>query len=190
MIQRKSAGAEEYLSPSEAGRIAGVTGEAVKQWIYGRKLAATKLPNGYWRISRSDLEGFLASRKGPAKRRILIASADPAVASAARSALGSDVCEITTAANKMDALMKAVDGKPAAIFIDLSDRRMDGLALAGKLRGMRGFKRLPLIFLAGGKGPPAADENGLIKLRAQGLLAKPLSGEEIAAEIEKLFPGD
>jgi hypothetical protein len=38
---------EDYLTPNQVGKELGVTGEAVKQWIYRRRLHAEKLPNGY-----------------------------------------------------------------------------------------------------------------------------------------------
>lgn len=36
------------LSPNEAGRQLGVTGEAIKQHIYKGNLKAAKAKNGYW----------------------------------------------------------------------------------------------------------------------------------------------
>lgn len=36
------------LSPNEAGKKLGVTGEAIKQHIYKGNLKAAKAKNGYW----------------------------------------------------------------------------------------------------------------------------------------------
>lgn len=47
------------LSPNEAGKKLGVTGEALKQHIYKGNLKAAKAKNGYWWIRESDLQAFL-----------------------------------------------------------------------------------------------------------------------------------
>jgi len=46
------------VTPNEAGKKLGLTGEAVKQWIYTGKLKAGKADNGYWWIREADLEEF------------------------------------------------------------------------------------------------------------------------------------
>jgi len=186
----KRGNAEEYISPNRAGMLAGVSGEAVKQWIYGRKLPAVKLPNGYWRIKKSDLQSYLSRRKQPSRMRVLVASTDAAVANATGAAFAQAEFEVVTASNTVDALMKAVDGKPSIMFIDLSEADMHGLDLATKLRATRGFKRLPLVFVASKQDAASADMDGLLKVRAQGMLIKPIVAGDISAEIDKIFPSD
>ncbi len=63
---------ERFLSPNDIGKILNVTGEAVKQWIYRRKLPAVKLANGYWKVKVADFEGFLKARTEVGRRQILI----------------------------------------------------------------------------------------------------------------------
>src|SRR5436190_21499997 len=53
---------ERFLSPNDIGKILNVTGEAVKQWIYRRKLPAVKLANGYRKVKVSEFEAFLKAR--------------------------------------------------------------------------------------------------------------------------------
>lgn len=50
------------VTPNMAGKIAGVTGECVKQWIYDGKLIAAKLPNGYYLIREADLQAYIKTR--------------------------------------------------------------------------------------------------------------------------------
>ena len=50
------------VSPNEAGKKLGVTGEAVKQWIYNGKLKAAKADNGYWWVREKDLKDCLAKK--------------------------------------------------------------------------------------------------------------------------------
>ena len=66
---------ERYLSPNEAGRILNVTGEAVKQWVYHRRLPATKLSNGYWKIKVQDLEDFIKARRNLGQKKIMVIDA-------------------------------------------------------------------------------------------------------------------
>src|ERR1700748_2516492 len=63
---------ERFLSPNEIGKILNVTGEAVKQWIYRRRLPAIKLANGYWKVRVADFEAFLRARHEVGRRHILI----------------------------------------------------------------------------------------------------------------------
>jgi len=49
------------LTPNEVGRKVGVTGEAVKQWIYKGKIKAARADNGYWWIREPDLAKFMDS---------------------------------------------------------------------------------------------------------------------------------
>jgi len=48
------------ISPNEAGKMLGITGEAVKQWIYRGKLKAAKAPNGYWWVREKDVKDFVS----------------------------------------------------------------------------------------------------------------------------------
>lgn len=61
-MPRHEANSFEMLSPNEVGRTLGVSGQCVKQWIYGGKLPAQKLPNGFFRIQHADLVAYLASQ--------------------------------------------------------------------------------------------------------------------------------
>ncbi len=54
----------------------GITGEAVKQWVYLGRLPAIKLQNGYWRIKVTDLSKFLEARLGSPKHTVLVGQSD------------------------------------------------------------------------------------------------------------------
>jgi excisionase family DNA binding protein len=47
------------FTPNEMAEKLGITGEAVKQWIYSGKLKAAKSANGYWWLRESDVKEFL-----------------------------------------------------------------------------------------------------------------------------------
>src|SRR5258708_3180036 len=80
---------DRYLSPNDIGKILNVTGEAVKQWIYHRRLPAVKLANGYWKVKVSDFENFLKARHEVGRRRVLITDS--------KSGLMDDVTQVIEA---------------------------------------------------------------------------------------------
>ncbi len=187
MVDSSAGASQEYLSPNKAGKIAGVTGEAVKQWIYARKLPAVKLPNGYWRIKRGDLEAFLAQRGRPSPRRVLLASNDAALAKTLQDSLEGRPYEVFIATNTLDTVLKAMDCRPAVIAIDLTDSALDGLSLAGKLRTTKGFMRTPIVFVTTKAAASDIDIDDISGLDAQAVLFKPVAAKAFAAELTKLL---
>jgi CheY-like chemotaxis protein len=185
-VSRKPA-KEEYISPNKAAVIAGVTGEAVKQWIYARKLPASKLPNGYWRIRLADLHEHLKARKGPGLRRVLLASSDEQLARRAERACAELGYRFASAANRLDALLKAKDTRPSAILIDLADPGVEGVSLAHSLRTTRGFRRLPFILVSTRETLKDLTQAEVLRTSAQGLLHKPVSARALKDELRKLF---
>lgn len=186
-VPHKHDKAEEYVSPNRAAALAGVTGEAVKQWIYARKLPASKLPNGYWRIALADLHACLKARKGPGARRVLLASSDARLAGHARRAAAALGYPFISAVNRVDALLKAKDSRPAAILIDLDDPAIGGVSLAQGLRATKGFRSMPFILISTREALRQLSQGEILRTAAQGLLHKPASAEAIEAELRKLF---
>ena len=171
-----------------AGRMLGITGEAVKQWIYRRRLPAAKLPNGFWRIKVADLKAFLRSRENPGVHRVLLADADGGSAPAIQKILEDLGHGCTVAHNFLDALLKAADTVPAVILINLSCAGMDGWKLAQRLRGTDGTKRVPLIFFSS-EAETEEDVNHALALGAQGFLRQPLDKHVLAREIRRCLGG-
>jgi CheY-like chemotaxis protein len=135
---------EDLLSPNQAGRELGVSGVAVKQWIYQRKLPARKLSNGYWRIRRADLEQFLRERdKGGTNRVLTVGHA----AEEARRAFEAAGWHTLTARNPVDAVLRALDVRPSVVLIDVGSLGEGGWVAAKKLRSKRGTQRVPMILL-------------------------------------------
>lgn len=175
----------EYLSPNQAGRIAGVTGEAVKQWIYQRKLPALKLPNGYWRIARADLERFLRERQGPGKKSVLLVgefSAD------IEKGLLAEGWHVLRANNAVDAVLRAADTRPLAIVVNLGSLGEVGWLAAEKMRSIRGTKRLPILLVApaGMDSDPAAMERA-VSIGAHGFLCLPINAQGLLHTLGELL---
>jgi CheY-like chemotaxis protein len=168
---------EEYLSPNAAGRELGLTGEAVKQWIYQRRLPATKLSNGYWRILRADLEKFVKERRKGGPRKMLLVGAI-----AERIAPGIEAAgwQTSIAHNPVDAVVRASDSRPSVILIDLASLGDGGWTVAEKIRSGRGTKRLPIFFVApeGTEADAEAMERALA-VSAQGYLCGDVTAETV-----------
>jgi len=179
MTDRHAGSAPEFLSPNAAGRELGITGEAVKQWIYQRKLPATKLANGYWRILREDLERFVKERREGGRRRLLIVGE---IAQRIAPDVEASGWQALVAHNPVDAVVRAFDCRPSAILIDLASLGEGGWAAAEKIRERRGTKGLPILFVApeGAEADPKAMERALA-VSAQGYLCGNVTAETILA---------
>lgn len=109
---------ERFISPNQAGRILNITGEAVKQWIYHRRLPAVKLSNGYWKIRVRDLEQYIDNRNDAVKKVLLLA--DEHHEKMLCKVLDSLDCTKVVAANTTDALLKAADVSPDLLIVCLN----------------------------------------------------------------------
>src|SRR5712692_8755178 len=58
-------------------------------------------------------------------------------------------CEVATASDGADALLKAIDNPPDLIISDYKMPGLDGRQLYEKLRGREQTRRIPFIFVAG-----------------------------------------
>lgn len=113
--------AEKTISPNEAAAMLGITGEAVKQWVYHGRLPAIKLQNGYWRIKVQDLSSYLESKMGLPKRSILIAPTDAPTLDWLIKVV-EDLGHIALVANnEIDAVLKARNQNPSLMLLDLSN---------------------------------------------------------------------
>src|SRR5947208_9983168 len=111
---------ERFLSPNDIGNILNVTGEAVKQWIYRRKLPAVKLANGYWKVKVTDFESFLKARTEIGRRHILITDGGNTGTKEILEAVEALGHQSVLAHNYPDALLKALDHFPALFVICVS----------------------------------------------------------------------
>lgn len=174
---------DKFLSPNDIGKILNVTGEAVKQWIYHRRLPAVKLSNGYWKIKASDLSAFLKARSEYGRRRVLLIMGQPAKYEAAIKDLGHDVM---VALNAADAMLKAADAVPSLTIIEVGGS-LDGLKLAEQFRNMKQL-RSSSILLVSESAMTEAEIARALDIKAVGSLA---SGEVagLQAEVKRILGG-
>ena len=180
-------GKEEFLSPNMVGRELGITGEAVKQWIYRRKLPATKLPNGYWRVARGDLERYLRESRDGARRRLLLVGD---MAREMAEGVEGAGWHALVAGNPIDAVLRATNDRPSAVAIDVFSLGEGGWRVAEKLRTTRGTRKIPILLLA--PEGMEADSDAMdraIAIGAQGYLCGALTSEDLIGAVEGLLGG-
>jgi len=177
---------ERFLSPNDIGKILNVTGEAVKQWIYRRKLPAVKLANGYWKVKVADFEGFLKARTEVGRRHVLITDGGNSGSAEVCKAVDELGHQPVLAHNYPDALLKALDHFPALFVICISQNDPECWKFAEKVRSNKSLRSFPILFI-GGTTITDADTEKAVQFYAQGILARPLNGDVVKKEIERIL---
>jgi CheY-like chemotaxis protein len=173
------------LSPNQIGSILGVTGEAVKQWIFHRRLPAVKLANGYWKVSKADLERFLRDRCGGVRRRVLVAGLDEGSVDLLREVSGAMGLEVIGVNSVFDARLKIQEQRPALCIVDCSSPEY-GWDFVERVRSARFTKGCPVVVVTRAALGQAELKRALA-LEVQACLVKPLSAESLRGDIERLL---
>jgi CheY-like chemotaxis protein len=176
---------EKTLSPNQIGNMLGITGEAVKQWIYNRRLPAVKLSNGYWRVRVNDLERFIAERQTGGKRKIIVAGSDAQALAAVSSTLEALGDEPVIANNMFDATLKCHNLSPALIVIDVSTWP-DGWTLAQRIRATQPLRNIPILFVTSEQLKPAQLDQA-IALEIKGCIGKPIDAAILSREVNRVL---
>jgi CheY-like chemotaxis protein len=177
---------ERFLSPNDIGKILNVTGEAVKQWIYRRKLPAVKLANGYWKVKVTDFESFLKARTEVGRRHVLITDGGETGTNEILEAIEELGHQPVLAHNYPDALLKALDHFPALFVICISPADPECWKFAERVRSNKSLRSFPILFI-GGDEITDEDTEKAVKYYAQGILTRPLSVAVVKAEIERIL---
>ncbi|HLX61463.1 MAG TPA: helix-turn-helix domain-containing protein [Planctomycetota bacterium] len=177
---------ERFLSPNDIGKILNVTGEAVKQWIYRRKLPAVKLANGYWKVKVVDFEQFLKARTEVGRRHVLITDGGHCGVAELAKAVDELGHQPVLAHNYSDALLKALDHFPALFIICIAPNDPDAWKFAERIRSNKSLRSFPILFI-GGSTISDEDTERAVKYYAQGILSRPLDIAVIKSEIERIL---
>lgn len=168
---------ETILSPNEIGKYLGVTGEAVKQWVYKCNLKAVKQTNGYWRVRASDLRTFLSERK-QFIHRILVNFNDEKVLAAITN-LGHKAVVST---NYPDTVLKIIDTQPGLFILRANDQTFK---LVNKIRSkqLKTVHRSPIILV----GTENFDVDQAGELRCSAFIPEPIDPEQLKNEVMRLL---
>lgn len=165
---------DEYVSPNDIGKMLGVTGEAVKQWIYHRRLPAVKLSNGYWKVKISSLKSFLEHRQNHGRRKIVLATGKAEHVKIVE-AMGHEAIPVSSLT---DAVLKTADITPALVVIDVGCLQMRPWELGRKLRETKQTKNCPILLV--GVDLLEQDTEKALAIRASGFASadpKPFKDE-------------
>ena len=115
-------------------------------------------------------------------KKILIVDDSPTDLSNLKNILSSLDCEIVTASNGREAIIKANSEKPDIIFMDIVMELMDGYEAARTITNDSTTKSIPLIFVSGKK--QKVDHVWARMQGAKDLISKPYTAEQIMAQIK------
>ena len=182
----EEAEANRFLSPNDIGKILNVTGEAVKQWIYHRRLPAVKLANGYWKVRVTDFEAFLKARYEVARRRVLVAGIAGGEWGEVAEAIERLGHHALLAHNYADAMLKALDHQPALFVIYLPPKDEAPWKFMGKIRVSKSLHAVPIL-LVSDTDLAEADAERAAELYVQGFLKKPVEKSLLENEIKRIL---
>ncbi|MEI6234046.1 MAG: helix-turn-helix domain-containing protein [Planctomycetota bacterium] len=177
---------ERYLSPDDIGSILNITPEAVKQWIYRRKLPAVKLANGYWKVRVRDFEGFLRARSEIGSRHVLVTDGGHGDIKPITDAIEAAGFRAVVAMNYSDALLKALDHLPSMFIVCISPNDPDCWKFAERVKAQKALRSFPILFL-GGKTISDEETDKAVACNAQGILTRPIAGETLQNEIKRII---
>lgn len=185
-IPGEPSSSERFLSPNDIGKILNITGEAVKQWIYQRRLPAVKLANGYWKVRVSDFEAFLKARHEVGRRRVLLTATKTDemqdIAKAVESLGHQPICSH----NYADALLKSLDHHPALFVLNVSAPEAEPWRLADKVRNTKALRNVPILLVSNGDLSDT-DAERAVDLCAQGFLKRPLEHTLLIQELQRIL---
>ena len=181
-----SESSERFLSPNDIGKILNVTGEAVKQWIYHRRLPAVKLANGFWKVKVSDFEAFLKARYAVTRRQVLLIGNPSAGLTNMVAAIEHLGHQAAAANNYADAILKVLDGHPDLLIISLALQAGESWKLIEKVRTAKALRRIPILLIS---DVDLTDEesNRAAGLSVQGFLKQPIDQESLKTEIRRIL---
>lgn len=121
-------------------------------------------------------------------KKILYVDDSPTMQSCMKMTLEMNGFEVAVAGDGSDALGKLKFGfKPDLVITDINMPNMNGLELIEKIRGLPGFKFVPILTLTTESQASKRDEAR--KLGATGWMEKPVTNENLLKLIKEVVPG-
>jgi DNA-binding response OmpR family regulator len=124
------------------------------------------------------------SSPGAGAKVVVVVEDDPSIREMLVRSLGAEytVYEAADGQHALE-LLPQIKRSPDLLILDVMMPRMDGLALAGKLKGEPKLKGVPIIFLTGRDSPKDVVQG--INMGARHYMTKPFKIQELLAKVGK-----
>ena len=126
-----------------------------------------------------------AKQIGEATPRILVVDDDADVVATLAQWLGHHGYAVDTAADGAEALDRVATARPDLVLLDLGLPDIDGLAVAGQLRGSRRAAHMPIVFMTARRGPKT--RIACFEAGADDYVSKPFDFDEIDSRLRAVL---
>ena len=127
----------------------------------------------------------LNERANGAQNRILVVDDDADIVGWLKHLLSHSGYRVTEAYDGMQALEALAAEKPDLILLDAKMPRMDGRTTLRRLRAEEEYRDIPVIVLSANAATDDAERRQLVELGVKELMSKPVTVEQLTAEIRK-----
>lgn len=118
--------------------------------------------------------------------RILVAEDDPASRELVRELLEGWGYQVVEACDGQEALQKVDEAQPQLILLDIQMPHLDGFAVIRELRQNPRFATVPIVALTA--YAMRGDRERVLHAGFDAYLTKPIDGEQLRAQIQRLLP--
>jgi len=133
----------------------------------------------------SSIGRVLGKATDASQHKILVVDDEPDIVTWLQHALALHGYRVTTALDGVEALEAVKAEVPDLILLDLLMPRMDGRATIRKLREQENTKQIPIIVLTASQLDRETERARILGMGATELLRKPVSMEQLVADIKK-----
>jgi len=178
------------LTPREAGEYCGVNRTTITNWIRRRGLKAQRLPNGYFRVRKGDLDAFLhrfdvyrREARPSAERTVLVAGGGDGdgLREVLRAAFGERY-RVLEGARLSETVALARRERPDAILIEILPGEARGREILRRLKSDRLTASIPVVILTARRD--ATEAVRAVELGARDFILKPFGMNEFVVRLE------
>ena len=131
------------------------------------------------------IERVLNSRENGARKRILVVDDEADIVGWLKHLLSHSGYRVREAYDGMQALEAVAAEKPDLILLDMKMPRMDGRTTLRRLRAEEHYRDIPVIVLSANAVTDDAERRQLVELGVKEFMSKPVTVEQLTAEIRK-----
>lgn len=176
-----------FLTTGQVAAACQVSIPTVKRWIREGYLSAFQIAGGHYRVTRAELERFLAAhnvpRPAPAAPRVLVVDDEPLLVEALVEILRAGRCEVATAFDGYEGLLKVGTFRPDLLILDVRMPGLDGFEVCRKVKADPATKGVRILAITAS----LELRDAILAAGADAFLAKPFDLAALRAEVERLM---